>query len=578
MKPETKSCQNCKNNFTVESEDFLFYEKIKVPPPTFCPECRFKRRLMWRNNRSLYSRVCGLCSKKLVSYMKDDGVPVYCLSCYPSDNWDQFAHAQEVDFSKSFFEQFKELLQKQPRVAQMVYGSVVNCDYSNSVVDGKNLYLTFSSMSSENIFYSENVDKSKDCFDCLSVQELSQCSWNVNSEKNYNSHYMYESGSCVDSYFLFDCTNCSNCFMSSNLRNQSYYFQNQKLNKETYEAKMVEVSLTKFSNLEKYKASFKDLIENSLHKFANIQASQSITGDMILNSKNIKRSFDIRKSENVSYSYRTIEAKDIMDCNWILRGELEYESMTGNGGSYHQIACFMCITCSDISYSVACKNSSNCFGCVGLKNAQYCIFNKQYSKEEYFELVDKIKKHMMDVPYIDTKGRIFRYGEFFPYNLSFFGYNESLAHDSFPLSKEEVLNQGFNWFEERERNYKPTIASSDLPDDVSEINESILQEVISCPNNGNSLTLCTTAYRIVSDELTFCKQKNLSLPRFCPNCRHYERLKYRNPVKLWNRTCMCDKEDHNNHEGKCKVEFETSYSPDRLEKVYCEKCYQQEVY
>src|SRR3989339_1862788 len=192
MKPETKSCQNCKNNFTVESEDFLFYEKIKVPPPTFCPECRFKRRLMWRNNRSLYSRVCGLCSKKLVSYMKDDGVPVYCLSCYPSDNWDQFAHAQEVDFSKSFFEQFKELLQKQPRVAQMVYGSVVNCDYSNSVVDGKNLYLTFSSMSSENIFYSENVDKSKDCFDCLSVQELSQCSWNVNSEKNYNSHYMYD--------------------------------------------------------------------------------------------------------------------------------------------------------------------------------------------------------------------------------------------------------------------------------------------------------------------------------------------------------------------------------------------------
>lgn len=56
MQSETKSCQNCKNDFVIESEDFSFYEKIKVPPPTFCPECRFIRRLMWRNNRSLYPR------------------------------------------------------------------------------------------------------------------------------------------------------------------------------------------------------------------------------------------------------------------------------------------------------------------------------------------------------------------------------------------------------------------------------------------------------------------------------------------------------------------------------------------
>ncbi|KKU51453.1 MAG: hypothetical protein UX74_C0027G0022, partial [Parcubacteria group bacterium GW2011_GWA2_47_10b] len=31
MSPETKTCQNCKNSFTVEPEDFGFYEKIKVP-------------------------------------------------------------------------------------------------------------------------------------------------------------------------------------------------------------------------------------------------------------------------------------------------------------------------------------------------------------------------------------------------------------------------------------------------------------------------------------------------------------------------------------------------------------------
>jgi hypothetical protein len=41
---------------------------------------------------------------------------------------------------------------------------------------------------------------------------------------------------------------------------------------------------------------------------------------------------------------------------------------------------------------------------------------------------------------------------------------------------------------------------------------------------------------------------------------------------------MCNKENHINHQGKCNVEFETSYAPDRSEIVYCEKCYQQEVY
>ena len=72
------TCQNhkiskyCQGEFFIEPDDFVFYEKIKVPPPTFCPECRMIRRLTWRNNRSLYSRSCGLCSKKLISFMKDD--------------------------------------------------------------------------------------------------------------------------------------------------------------------------------------------------------------------------------------------------------------------------------------------------------------------------------------------------------------------------------------------------------------------------------------------------------------------------------------------------------------------------
>jgi len=42
---ETHKCQNCKKEFEITNDDFGFYKKIGVPAPTFCPECRLKRRM-----------------------------------------------------------------------------------------------------------------------------------------------------------------------------------------------------------------------------------------------------------------------------------------------------------------------------------------------------------------------------------------------------------------------------------------------------------------------------------------------------------------------------------------------------
>src|SRR3989344_8201029 len=63
---EKKICQNCRGEFIIEPEDFSFYEKIGVPAPTFCPECRLVRRLAFRNERTLYRRACDLCKKEKV--------------------------------------------------------------------------------------------------------------------------------------------------------------------------------------------------------------------------------------------------------------------------------------------------------------------------------------------------------------------------------------------------------------------------------------------------------------------------------------------------------------------------------
>ena len=124
--------------------------------------------------------------------------------------------------------------------------------------------------------------------------------------------------------------------------------------------------------------------------------------------------------------------------------------------------------------------------------------------------------------------------------------------------------------EERvERDYTIDIKNEDILDNIKDIDESIIGKVIECNHKGTCNEQCTEAFKIIPQELQFYQRMNLPLPRLCPNCRHYNRLKQRNPLKLWHRQCM--------KEG-CPNTFETSYAPDRLEIVYCEKCYQQEVY
>jgi len=198
----------------------------------------------------------------------------------------------------------------------------------------------------------------------------------------------------------------------------------------------------------------------------------------------------------------------------------------------------------------------------------YCILNKQYTKEEYEALVPKIIQHMNEMPYVDKKGRVYKYGEFFPAELSPFSYNETIAQEYFPLTKEQAIEQGYTWKDPEEKNYQIDIKTQDIPDNIKDVSDDIIGKVIQCSHNGECNHQCTKAFKIVPQELQFYKKMNLPLPRLCPNCRHYERLKQRNPLKLWHRKCM---------KPECTNEFETSYAPDRPEIVYCEECYNREV-
>lgn len=197
-------------------------------------------------------------------------------------------------------------------------------------------------------------------------------------------------------------------------------------------------------------------------------------------------------------------------------------------------------------------------------------------------------------PYIDKKGRIYRYGEFFPPELSPFSYNETIAQEYFPLTKEQAINQGYSWKDPEPRNYQIQIKNHEIPDHIKDVGDDIINKVIECGHKGTCNEQCTEAFKIIPQELEFYRKMNLPLPRLCPNCRHYQRIKQRNPLRLWHRTCQCAGQEsrstnqesgyvytntatHFHGPNPCPNELETSYSPERPEIVYCEQCYNAEI-
>ena len=579
---EKKICQNCKGEFTIEPDDFGFYEKIKVPPPTFCFDCRLKRKFAYMNERTLFKRKCDKCSKDMISMFSPQSEHIiFCTSCY-NDRGNCLEYGMNYDFSRPFFEQFTELHKKVPKLHLMhKNNNAEKCEYANYTYKSRNVYLSYAVVRSEDIFYCKQVQgENKVCLDSYNIKSSERGYELVDVSRNYNCRFFIRSDHSIDSAYLFGCRECNNCFMSSNLRNKSYVFKNQQLSREKYLETMKKFPLDSYKVQEELKKEFHELIKNSIRPPAFVKSVENVSGDFIGHSKNAHYCFGNVDTESSKYIvFGVNEVRDSYDLVFSGRSELCYDAAGSGTQNNHVIFSVDVGANHDIAYCTSVNNCSDCFGCCGLTNKNYCIFNKQYTKEEYEKLIPKVIEHMNTMPYIDKKKRIYKFGEFFPIEFSAFAYNESLAFEEFLMTKKEVSEEGYQWRDSEEKIYETTIKSAQLPDSIQEVTEGILKEVIACPNKGQVETKCTFAYRIVVDELRFYQLMKIPLPRYCPNCRYYKRRQFINPFKLWHRQCICDKANHPNHlDTRCSNEFETSYAPERPEIVYCEKCYQQEVY
>ncbi len=152
------------------------------------------------------------------------------------------------------------------------------------------------------------------------------------------------------------------------------------------------------------------------------------------NTKNCVLCYDAYDAEDCWYGEHVRRnAKKVMDVSTVGRdAQRVYESINTGIGASNNIFCAICRSSSNMLYCQECFNCNNCFGCVGLKNQQYCIFNKQYNKDDYEKEVATI---------IASMQMHNEWGQFFHPSLSLYGYNETVAYEQFPLDKQTAIQQ-----------------------------------------------------------------------------------------------------------------------------------------
>jgi len=564
MQSEKIICQNCKKDFLIDQDDFKFYEKMQVPPPTWCPECRMTRRLAFGNAWGVHFRNCDKCGEKsLTMYSVENPLKVFCDKCWWADDWDGAEYGVDYDPSRNFFEQWRELRSKTPHFAKdAVYTSLKNCEYTNAIAFSKDCYMSFWVDYSENVFYSSLLNSVKDSADVFRVFKSEQCYESVGLGRCNRVYFSDTCDDCVDVWFSRNCYGCMNCLGCVNLRNKNYVIFNEQYSREGYFEKLKEFKLDTRNGLAEIQKKTDDFwLSLPYREYTGTPKNLDVSGDYIFDSKNAKNCFVCMNTVDSKYC-QFISVPSVESCmdyyGWGNMVSLVYETAT-SGEELRNIKFSFGVFNNglDLEYCGWCVGCKNCFGCSNLKRKQYCILNKQYSKEEYEKLRAKIIEDMKKSPYVDKKGRMYKYGEFFPPEFSPFPYNNSNASRFIEKDKDQALFEGYNWQDQAENVYKKTLENTDIPETIKGTGEDILSEIIECAS-------CARGYKITLGEFSLFKKLNVPIPTKCPRCREARRFALMNKPKSFKSNC-----------AKCEKKITTMHNPKLKRIIYCVSCFQQ---
>lgn len=550
-----QNCTHCSGTFDVPADEQVFHADMGVPAPRQCPHCRLVRRLVERNARNLYKRKCDLTGRDFISPYSETVFPVYHPDEWFSDKWNALDYGKDIDWNRPLFDQITELLNSVPRMGQFICpGTLENSDFVNCAGYLKDCYLVAETDYNERCLYGNRVFHNQYVVDCSNITQSELCYECVDVGNCHSCRYCLDCQNCNDSFFLRNCISCKNCIGCMNQRQKEYMIFNEQYTKEEYERKKAELNLHSHDGVEAMRKQVAEFFSQQPHRYVQMEQVQNCSGDHLYDSKNAQECVDCSDLEDCKYCARVFGVKSAMDyTSWGDGSERIYYTASCGDNGYNLRFCTTCTTnISDLTYCAHCSGCKNCFGCVGMKKAEYCILNKQYTKEEYEELVPRIIEHMTSTG---------EWGEFFPRDFCSFGYNETIAAEYFPLTKEEALAKGYAWkdISDEKLDVEKTIDAKLLPQQIAEVPDDILQWAVTCEVSGRP-------FKIIKQELDFYRQLNIPVPHLHPDERHNRRMTLRPSRVFYDRSCF-----------KCGKQITTTYAPEK-EKVYCEECYLATVY
>ncbi|MDA1038427.1 MAG: hypothetical protein O2877_01935 [bacterium] len=454
---EERVCSRTGEKWIVTEREIDWCRKFNVPVPRMSPEARWMTLGAFLFGYEWWWNKHAETGKPILTYVH----PASGISVLPDKEWlekDFTSHGRDHDESRTFFDQLLELRKEIPLNA---FFNVKEPQNSIALIsDGDvNSYFVIA-CESKNSFYSSDLFNGESCTEVYAGKDMTNSINVVHSQRIFGSRYIRESFDCSSSAFLFDCRNCEFCLGATNKRNKKYLWFNEQLSKDEYEARLKEVDLGKRSEWQKWEKKFVEFMEEEGVWPENFnEKTENCTGEYLTNNTNCEYCFMGWKG-----------SKNNERCFYIWSAEGNYYGV----GSFYPTNCYHCsaasesdrckfslnlVRCQNLEYSLNCQNCEDCFGCVGLNRKKFCIFNKQYSEEEYWQKLDGIKTHMLE------RGE---YGDVFTGDFCTSHVLETGAEESLGFTEEDAKRLGFPLFDRDSAG-----AIGDLGD-ISELTDSSL--------------------------------------------------------------------------------------------------------
>lgn len=358
-------------------------------------------------------------------------------------------YGKEYDFTKTFFENFSELFLSIELPNLYHVGKTENCDFVDTAVNSKNSYLSIVvAWECENVHYSFMVrEYSSDVLNSTYVIKNNSiiywCSWVVNSFQIFYSRFISNSHNI---WFSSNLVGCGECLFCDNLENVTYAINNRLYEKQEYFLEKEKILKEK---------QYFDMYFQKVSKVGNIHASKNCTGSSILASENVENGYFVNNmvnSRNVMFAGSETDWGECYDIFIGGKGTKNNYWVVNFWWFPENVYCSSHVWfSSQIYYSMFCSDCMFCFWCIWLINKQYCIFNTQYTKEDWEKMVERIFEKMSKEPH--PNALLARNGEtalwaFFPWWMNPFYFNDSFAYLFWDFEKETVVKEWFLWREE----------------------------------------------------------------------------------------------------------------------------------